>query len=110
MELKDLKFGYIVEFREGSVGMVAKGQDRAIILSKDNTYIPLDYYNDDLKCTNSQKLDIMEVYGYNFYESYALEISTDDRELLWERKETKEMTVSQIEKELGYPIKIIKED
>lgn len=30
--------------------------------------------------------------------------------LIWERKDQKEMTIAEIEKELGYSIKIIKED
>ena len=30
--------------------------------------------------------------------------------LIWERKERKEMTLADIERELGYPIKIVSDD
>ena len=110
MELKDLKFGYVVELRDGTFGMIAESQDRPIIIDKDKVYIPLINYKDNFENKYNKGIDIMKVYGYNFYECFALKISKDDRELLWERKEKRKMTVSEICKELGYDVEIIKED
>lgn len=69
-------------------------------------------YNNDLMSIGllSRNKDIMEVYGHSRYASSTLEFNTDDRELLWKREEDKkEMTLAEIENELGYSIKIIKE-
>lgn len=52
------------------------------------------------------------MYGFAKYIANAIDVSTDRRELLYrsENIKVKEMTISEVEKELGYPIKIVKED
>jgi hypothetical protein len=53
--------------------------------------------------------DIVKVWGLPSRYSTTEELcSTDGRELLWEEKATKEMTVAEISKALGYEVKIVK--
>ena len=56
-----------------------------------------DYYNEDLTCEGYEKHDIVKVERKG--------------EVIFERVEEtkKEMTIAEIEKELGYSIKIVKE-
>ena len=49
----------------------------------------------------------MAIYGYSQHPRNAWRRAQTDRSLIWERKEQKQMTVAEIEKALGYPIKII---
>jgi hypothetical protein len=105
----DLKDGMVIEYKNG---------DRRIVLNKcfmnPNGYGSLDYsdFNDDLTlaCVTLQK-------GYDIVKVYS-SISTDihgycydsNITLIWERKEEpdyKEMTVAEIEKRLGYKVKIV---
>lgn len=51
----------------------------------------------------------MAVYGRTGWNRKACEHSISYRELIWEQPEVKEMTVAEIEKILGYPVKIVKE-
>lgn len=46
--------------------------------------------------------DVMEIFEFNVFKGINKKIKT-----LWKRKEEKEMTVAEIEKELGYKIKIV---
>lgn len=52
--------------------------------------------------------DIVAVYGLT-HPKFLLDNSTEHRELLWERKEPKKMTVAEICKALGYDVEIVKE-
>jgi hypothetical protein len=52
---------------------------------------------------------IVAIYGRT-YNKYLLENSIARRELLWERKEPKKMTVAEICEALGYEIEIVTED
>lgn len=61
-------------------------------------------YHDDLTRENGfNDHDIMKVYGrvQSFYKVNAT------KNLLWERKEIKKMTLEEIEKALGYPVKVV---
>ena len=64
-------------------------------------------YSDDLKSIGWPELDIIKVYGYTEYAYDSFRIRTEDRPLLWQREERKEMTLAEIEAELGYKIKIV---
>ena len=74
-----------------------------------------DNYNNDLTCKGeNRKYDIMKVYAQyrgHFIDGTVLQKNAiRHMDLIWERVEVKEMTIPEIEKKLGYPIKIIKED
>ena len=136
---KDLKVGYVVELKCGTILRVEEvGTRGSLILctyphgGKDNFitagWAYLSRWNNDLTASGNMMLDIcgidsdrldmfdvIAVYGYmsetNLYK-YSSTVLTTGRPLLWSRVEPREMTVAEISKELGYPVKIVadKED
>lgn len=124
MKNEELKTGMILITEKDEYVMVLKDTDNGDIVSGD-TWQPI--YEDreiveDLKVkkiyqplNNSAYLsknsdfinrDIREIHNAND----SIFPYFDDYKLIWEREHKKEMTISEIEKELGYSIKIIKED
>lgn len=111
MQKSDLKIGYLVECRNGVKKMLMPNEYRTVLVSKDGFYYDLNSLKDDLTTDFDEDFDIMKVYGLSKFSTEVLTFDIDHRDLLWEReKSKKEMTISEIEKELGYSIKIIKED
>lgn len=53
--------------------------------------------------------EVVAIYG-RAPSKFMLDNSTADRDLLWERKETKKMTVAEICAALGYDVEIVKEE
>lgn len=115
----DLKVGYVVKLRDGSLEMVMMsgvcGLRNHALLSVGTsgcwTNIAQDIDDNLCRHDNKRDYDIVEVYGYSTYAYCALKISTDDRELLWKREEkpAKKMTVAEIEKALGYKVEVVAE-
>ena len=122
MKLKDLKTGMRIILRNGQECIVLEDVITPYEEGKEDMYILVNggwmssnSYNDDLTCKgNSRDYDIMEVYAQNNGEH--IDGSVLDKNALkymdkiWERKEKRKMTVSEICKELGYDIEIVKED
>lgn len=121
MKKEDLKSGYVVQLRSGAVYMVARAGNFTKILTAPFNWVYLNSdYDNELKCTkkygnisgNPQKQrDIVKVYGLiqgtqNYTEMFSSP-STEHRELLWEGNNEKEMTLEEIEAELGYKVKIV---
>ena len=106
MKKQDLKTGMLVQVRNGDVYMVIND-----ILVRDGAWQPLGFLDNDLKCIDNQdEFDIVKV--SKVLDGYLLMPTNWNEErlnnnLLWEREETKKMTVSEIQKELGYKIEII---
>ncbi|WP_291585160.1 hypothetical protein [Blautia sp. LMAG:75] len=100
MEKDDLKNGMICELRDGSLMMWLNGVLRGIDEWCGDT-------GNDLKdkCGEEQ-YDIVKVYTTHGL-SLRNMLKRTHLKLIWERKETKEMTIAEIEKALGYPVKII---
>ena len=103
--ISDLKNQMVVEVRDGSKYIVVDNY----LLSYDG-YLDISGYNEDLcrkrnSCC-SKDFDIMvvfkPVYNLNF------EKINIDTNIIWQRLEPKKMTKTEIEKELGYEIEIIK--
>lgn len=65
---------------------------------------PVKYFNDDLETRTGDQ--VVAVYGYTTVGS-VLDNSTRNRELLWERDAPKRMTLEEIEKALGYQVKVV---
>lgn len=86
--LDDLKIGYLVELRDGSGNMVMEATEgKALIEEYNGYYLELNAYNNNLNYYGDSDYDIIKVYGFSKYKSKALKFTTEDRELLWERKE-----------------------
>ena len=102
---QDLKTGMLVQFRDGDVYMFINDT-----FVSDEGWLSLDGFDKDLNYAYDDEYDIMKV--SKVFEGYLLmpknwNEKTLNNNLLWEREETKKMTVSEIQKELGYKIEII---
>ena len=93
----DLKDGMVVEERRGVIGVVLK--DR--ILYEDG-FDWLNSWKEDLTCDFDDSFDIIKVYKIKM--AYAFKLSNilniENLELIWERTETKHMTVEEIRQKL----------
>lgn len=111
MKKSDLKTGMVVETRNGEKYLVMLEPDcegRELIRFNVG-YMSLNDYNDELMLKKlNEKFDIVKVYSVESSICWLL----GDKEsmkfkLIWERSEPKEMTIEEIEAELGYKIKIV---
>lgn len=121
MKNEELKTGMILITEKDEYVMVLKDTDNGDIVSGD-TWQPI-YKNRDIV----EELKVKKIYQPSNNEAYLSKNSDfikrnirkiynanssifSHYKLIWERGKKKEMTISEIEKELGYSIKIIKED
>ena len=92
MTINDIKPGYLVQLRDGKLHMVMQTTSEPVLVTKSGLWCTLKGRslggNDDLA--------IIKVYGYCYFAHKALNISTEDRELLWEHKEKKTYTYAQL--------------
>ena len=93
MKKQDLKVGYLVETRDGTLSMVMPSQKGIVLIRRNGYHRQLNLYNEDLtyKLFNKAK-DMVKVWGYSHYSNKVLEFDITDRELLWERKELPTLT------------------
>lgn len=110
----DLKTGDRVTQRDGEILTVLKDfgctnyTDSGDILCSNSrkSWSRLSYYTDDLRGADN-KYDIMKVeragHPYNVFSIDCIFCYS----VIWRREEIKEMTVRDIEKKLGYKVKII---
>lgn len=110
-----LKSGDIVVLGNGDKCKVfldyeTKHYGKGIISSIGKEYFnALIEYDNQLIYSISPLLDIVQIYRPR-YDSNVMSIDLYDYELVWERKEVKEMTMEEICEALGYEVKIKKED
>ena len=113
MTKKDLKSGMIAVLRSGDRYLVLTNCDTKIYGKQDfclirkSDFLTGDRYNDDLinNYDNDKDYDIVKIYNSDVCGiTYEMVLNN----LIWERENVKEMTVSEIEEKLGYPIKIVK--
>lgn len=84
----DLKVGYIVKHRNGLLAMVMPGRNgNMIVIDSKERYTNFESLTSDMKVVGSERLDIMEVYGYSPYNFMSMRFDTDGRDLLWKREE-----------------------
>lgn len=107
----DLKPGMLVNLLNGSYGVVIpvarglaiigkRGDGRMSIFTSNIRFYPGFYFCDGYS--------VVEVYDLA-YTNAADFFMPGSRACLWKYAEEKEMTIKEIEKELGYPVKIVKE-
>ena len=112
MKRNELEVGYLVEFKNGErkIVMPCNDPDYPIVLT--NQYGEWSYlgvYRDDLSSTIAKEFDIVKVFSFSRLVYKTLSFNTNHRELLWERKDKKKMTVAEIENILGYEVEIVRE-
>lgn len=100
MTKAELKDGMICELRNGSLYIWLNGMPRSF--SGHLTGIGMDLKNED----GYKEFDIINVYKTNGKTLNKM-LDRENLTLIWERKEPKEMTLADIERELGYPVKIV---
>ena len=103
--LKDIKD---IEIKEGM-----------LIVHKDGKYLVTRNCYDDLIAAHERGkswfgikdscVEVEAIYDRPKLYAKTCQFSTSDRRLLWKKPEVKEMTVAEIEKELGYSVKVVKE-
>lgn len=112
MKKSDLKTGMIVETRNGEKYLVMLNPDckDMELINFKGGYMSLHYYNNELIFTeqSTHGFDIVKVYSVG----WTIRDLLSDKEcmefkLIWKREERKEMTIEEIEAELGYKIKIV---
>lgn len=102
-----LALGHLVQFNDDSFALVAKSKEENCLSGPQN-WFPLDRLDKNLTYKHTS---IKRVYGLSAANMHAWKLETIGRECIWEREtEKKEMTIAEIEKKLGYSIKVIKED
>ena len=107
MKKSELKSGMVVESRNGNRYVLIEifGE---LTLVRDGGWNYIDNYNEDLN-NSIHDLDIVNVYD-GIRAGFEEITNVSGSRLLWSRYEKKKMTVSQIEKQLGYEIEIVRED
>ena len=110
MELKDLKTGMVVETRDGAKYLIVN-RDGELCGIGMNWYITLDGkypHKSNMTWPDGSGLDIMKVFKPAL-RSFSSMLS-DERNCIWNREEVRRMTVSEICKELGYEVEIVRDD
>lgn len=107
----DLKTGMIVKLRNGKSLLVIKRENQ-LRMFDECQYLDGSDLTDNLKsrlllAETRHELDIVQVFAPAPLEkvSNVVDLIEEKGELIWERRE--EMTLEEIEKELGYKIKIV---
>lgn len=123
MTKSDLRTGMIVTTREGKEYVFVKDfiidddytmkscEDGILVNGQIPSWVNMRNYDDKLKAgINYESLDIMKVEIPNHpYAFTNIPYNKKYRKLVWERKEPKKMTVSEIEAILGYKIEVVSE-
>ena len=106
MTKKDLENGMVVETRGGDRHLVIEKSGVINFMNLDGkTYFDEKHMKDDMTFPEwCDHCDIMKVFPGDI----TLDGCRETTDLIWERKEPKEMTVAEIEKALGYPVKVVK--
>lgn len=114
MELKDLKTGMVVELRDGNRYVVIANSAATLGMNTekdDSTYFYLAHsynsYNEDFTHKKHRRLDIVKISQIQM--SDFVRIVNVSIPIL-ERAKPKKMTVSEICKELGYDVEIVRDD
>ena len=109
MELKDLKTGMVVETRDGTKYLIVN-QDGKLYGIGMNVYMSLDGrypHKSDMTWPDDSDLDIMKVFKPALRKFSTM--LSDECNCIWNREKVRKMTASEICKELGYEVEIVKE-
>lgn len=95
----DLKVGYVLEFNNdpNHLAVVIPNADGEICISGPKDWFPLESVPNDLDYMGSTAT---KVFGRSHANSRAYKLSTESRDLLWERNAVKEISVAEAEKAL----------
>ena len=91
----DLENGMVVEYRDGQKRLVLNNY-----LIGTNGYYELSDYKEDMKNQECSDLDIMRVFTISSVTTLDCIFHIENLNLIWERKETKKMTVEEMQNKL----------
>ena len=96
----NLKLGYVVQFENGVYAMFMNTLIGLVFITQDGVFVKLTDYKGDLTTFSNTDIEesysIVKVFGFSRLTMATLNITPYDRELLWERKEPKELTIQDI--------------
>jgi len=108
----DLKIGYVVQFENGAYAMFVNTLIGLVFITQDGVFVKLTDYKGDLTTFSNTDIEesysIVKVFGFSRLTMATLNITPYDRELLWERKEPKELTMQEIADKFGVDVKDLK--
>ena len=110
MTKSELKPGYVVKYRDGSLRMVMPLRNELVFVemeTNDPYWGTVTFLNEDLTCRNMPSCDIVEVYGYSDTRTSVWKFNPNDRELLWKRQEKKKYTYAQLREILGEEFEVV---
>lgn len=97
--------GKVIETRNGYRYLVVGNKDN-VFGTRDLGYVIISgQYTDDLKSNYNSSFDINKVLSAKTFK--LSDCIANSEHIIWERKETKEMTVSDVEKLVGCKVKIV---
>jgi hypothetical protein len=86
----DLKPGYLIEKRIGTQRIVMPTTKGLVLVHQHKAmYDDVDDFSNNLTFLGSKMHDIVKVWGFTSCMHSVLDFTTENRELLWERKEPK---------------------
>lgn len=113
MKKSDLIAGkHVVETSEGAKYLIFDSKEGKFMFGIHYGLMDLERYHEDLTRNSAdKKYDITKVYELKCPASqYSIKERCEEYlTLVWERTELKEMTMAELEKELGYKVKIVKQ-
>lgn len=103
---------HVVETRDGAKYLIFDSEEGKFMYGIYDGFMDLERYHEELtRMSGDKSYDIVKVYelkcpaSQNSIKAYLEQHLT----LVWEREEPKEMTMAELEEELGYKVKIVKE-
>ena len=108
--INDIKSGYLIRTRNGKIFICMRFKQECFIKTFTNEKgecLNITCFNKKLQNNCDHQFDIMKIYGLAKSAQQTLSFDTNGRPLLWEREETKKMTIGQIQDALGYKIEIV---
>lgn len=106
MTKSDLKSGMVIETREGERYLAVEPNGVLFFMNLNgHTFFTSAIMHEDMTMPY-QGLDIVKIFApCNTFDDCKI-----TQDILWERGKLKEMTMAEIEKALGHPVKIVKEE
>lgn len=106
--LGDLKVGMLIENKEGEKFIIAETIDGRLIGTNETGFTDLKNYDTDMTCWEFAPYDIMKVYNKPERNRRFYTCDTTNRDLLFQRKEPKELTMQEIADKFGIPVDQLK--
>ena len=109
LTLSDLNVGMLIEIRRGDKFIIAQNEGD-IFGTNDSEWLSFDNFEEDMRYYNrgDYYFDIVKVYGRCKKNNGFYTYDTTNRDLLFQRKEKKELTMQEIADKFGIPVDQLK--